>query len=219
MLRASGLIRAALVGAVALAAPGLVAASEWGRLLAPAGAAVRAGGIVEVRWTALPAGVDEFELLLSVDDGRRFEIRLTEQLDPGVGLYSWRVPNLPSGRARLRLRFGIEGREIEGPPGPPFTIVGDETIPAAGLEHRRGEWWPVAGSPPVASWLARIPSRIRPDTLTLGAAEDSAVAPRTEDTAPVPTGWRHEMPARAGSAIAALRCQPGRPAPDPPLRP
>ncbi len=117
-----------------------------GRLIAPAaGAALRAGEVVTVRWTPVDRGVEEFELLLSLDGGLTFPLRLTEMLDPGSTSYVWHVPNLPSGAARLRLRVGVEGRELLLPPGPEFTVAGDAAAPIERLTYRRGEWWPTEG--------------------------------------------------------------------------
>jgi hypothetical protein len=124
----------------------------WGRVLTPAsGHRLVAGGFTHVRWSALPPGTKEFELLLSVDGGHSYLLRLTPQLDPSLGVYAWRVPNLPAPLARLRLRVGIDGREVECPPSEPFTIVPIDTEPRALVEHRAGEWWPAPSSLPVTT--------------------------------------------------------------------
>jgi hypothetical protein len=107
-----------------------------------AGAAVAAGARASVAWSGLPAGVDELELLLSVDGGRSYPIRLTPQLDPASGTLLWDVPNLPSGEARLRVRYGIDHREFDGPQSAPFAISGASGRPVAPLEVREGELWP-----------------------------------------------------------------------------
>ncbi len=138
----------ARVLAVALAVTARLAAGygAGGRLVAPAaGAALRAGEVVTVRWTPVDRGVDEFELLLSLDGGLTFPLRLTEMLDPRSTSYAWRVPNLPGGAARLRLRVGVDERELLLPPGPEFTVAGDAAAPTERLTYRRGEWWPTAG--------------------------------------------------------------------------
>ncbi|HPC84284.1 MAG TPA: hypothetical protein P5234_11335 [Thermoanaerobaculaceae bacterium] len=118
------------------------AGRRWGEVLSPAGGeTLRAGQWVIVRWSALPAEVEEFELLLSIDDGASFALRLTEQLDPSLGSYWWLVPNLPSRRARLQLRVGIGHREIEGPLGGAFEIVADLSRPVTAAHWRDGELW------------------------------------------------------------------------------
>jgi|GEM_PF-2341728 len=113
-----------------------------GSILSPRGEeALAAGSSHVVRWLPLPAEVDEFEILLSLDGGASFPIRLTPQLDPSNGAYLWRVPDLPSHAARIRLRWGIRGQEIDGPPGPRFAIGAATWRTTSGLAWRHGEWW------------------------------------------------------------------------------
>ena len=100
----------------------------------------RAGDVVNLRWTPLPPGAEEFEILLSVDGGRHF-VRLTEMEDPGQLSVEWRVPNLPSRDARLRLRIGLNEKEVELDTSAPFVIVGDDNAPVAGVRFRAGELW------------------------------------------------------------------------------
>jgi len=122
-----------------LASPGL---AGWGKILAPgSGDVVSAGEEVEVSWSPLPGGVDEFEILLSMDDGAHFTLRLTPQLDPGLGVLRWTVPNLPSSHARLRLRVGFHGHEIDGPIGTAFQILPRPDLALATPRFRDGEWW------------------------------------------------------------------------------
>jgi len=133
---------ATLAGApVAMAGP-----EGAGEILAPApGQAIRAGERVEVSWARVPADVEEFELLLSIDGGETFPLRLTEMLDPALVTYAWRVPNLPTRAARLRLRAGVRGHEVMLRPGPAFEICGEAGAPAGRITFRRGEWWPTEG--------------------------------------------------------------------------
>lgn len=100
-----------------------------------------AGASHVVRWSPIPAEVDEFEILLSLDGGSSYPVRLTPQLDPATRAYLWRVPDLPARSARLRLRWGIAGHELDGPPGPSFTIDARTWRTATGLTWRGGEWW------------------------------------------------------------------------------
>jgi len=112
------------------------------RMLAPeAGAIVRAGEIVEIRWADVPEPSREFELLLSLDDGDRFPVRLTDELQPGTCSYTWRVPNLPTAYARILVRFEDDGREDEGEAGPAFTILADPVYPVETVRFHRGELW------------------------------------------------------------------------------
>lgn len=102
---------------------------------------MRAGDVVEVRWSGLPADADELELLLSVDGGSHFALRLTEELDGTAGTFSWRVPNLAAPAACIAVRMGIHGREILGPAGPLFGIAADRGLAGEALELRAGELW------------------------------------------------------------------------------
>ncbi len=45
-----------------------------------AGASLRAGDEVEVRWTGVPSDAEEMELLLSLDGGKRIALRLTSEI-------------------------------------------------------------------------------------------------------------------------------------------
>lgn len=119
---------------------GSSAASLVGEVLVSPPASVRAGGVAKIEWTGLPRGVEELELLLTVD-GRDLPVRVTPQLAAGAGVFVWRVPNLPFHHARMRLRFGLDGEEIESSPSPAFEIVRAESEPPAVLAFREGEWW------------------------------------------------------------------------------
>jgi len=100
---------------------------------------VGAGDMVRVSWVA-PGEADELELLLLLDEGAREPLRLTESLPGSRGTWSWRVPNLPARSARLVLRWGVEGHEILGPPGPVFSIsCSGATLTTVG--RRDGELW------------------------------------------------------------------------------
>ncbi len=168
-----GRLLLALVAIVALA-PNLAAeGDQGGEILAPAsGAAVRAGDVVEVRWTPVAPGVEEFELLLSVDGGRTFPLRLTEMLDPRVTSFSWRVPNVPTGAARIVLRVGVDDREEMLRSGPAFEVLGDAEAPPGKFTFRGGEWWTTGGI---------------------------AVEPREVEIEP---SWSDQEPRRDGSAAA-----------------
>jgi len=145
-----GALRAARLG-LALAFLALISTSagangDGGRILAPrAGAVVRAGDLVGVEWTPVLADVEEFEILLSIDGGRTFPLRLTVSMDPRLTSYAWRVPNLPSGAACLRLRVGDGEREETLSPGPTFQLVGNPAAPTGKITFQGGEWWTTEG--------------------------------------------------------------------------
>jgi len=110
------------------------------RVTLPA-ATLRAGVTVEVRWGGLPPGVEELEILLSLDGGRCFSVRVTPECDPHAGRYLWRVPNLATSDARLRLRLGIGGREIEVEPSARFAIVGRSDLSPEFDQFHENGWW------------------------------------------------------------------------------
>lgn len=136
-----------------------------------AGATLHGGDIVEIRWNGVPPSAEEMELLLSVDGGRRFSLRLTEELDSNSGWFLWRVPNLNTERATLALRMGIDEQEMLSPAGPVFRIVPDTAPGRVALRWRGGEIWQGpedsgpedGGAAPVSSFggapdrIARLP--------------------------------------------------------------
>jgi hypothetical protein len=134
--------RSVITAALALGLFALPAGAAGGRICVPAGGdTVVAGRLVEVRWDGLDPDVDELELLLSVDPDGADRIRLTSELDPGLGHYLWEVPDLPSETATLRLRFGLGGDEIEGEPSGRFRIVAAAGTRRPTLHFADGEWW------------------------------------------------------------------------------
>ena len=127
----------------------------------PAGLALRAGQSYEIHWSAPDGSVDEMEILLSIDGGRRFALRVSPEIDARAGKYVWRVPNLSSAEARLRVRFHRGGQEIDGASTAAFTLLGSRAretpgsvsgVPAAGeapsdeneadrAPVHEGTWW------------------------------------------------------------------------------
>src|SRR5213592_827006 len=103
---------------------------------------LRAGEVLELRWSELPARVEEMEILLSVDGGRHYGLRVSPECDPATGRFRWRVPNLCTSAARLRLRLGAGGRELEAEPTRCFTIVGDGDPWGEGHVFHEPGWWP-----------------------------------------------------------------------------
>lgn len=102
---------------------------------------VHAGDLVEIRWDALPPDVDEMELILSVDGGRHYPIRISAELSGRENSFLWRVPNLGVREARLRLRAHHQWREVESRPGNEFSILSDPTRPAELDLVHEGGWW------------------------------------------------------------------------------
>ena len=111
-----------------------------------AGARLEPGTVVRVAWSLREIGardVDEMELILSLDGGRSFPLRLTRGISPDADAVRWRVPRLPSSHARLALRVGRGEREESETVrlvGEEFTILAESDDPLEELRRVRGEW-------------------------------------------------------------------------------
>jgi hypothetical protein len=129
-----------------------------GEILAP-------GAIVEVRWSAACDARDaaedfgrersgrdaaserqdnEAELVLSLDGGLTFPIRVSGDLSPCASRFAWRVPALPTSQARLGLRTGDDERDDEERievVSATFAILPDPERRPETLYARGGEWW------------------------------------------------------------------------------
>jgi len=103
--------------AACLAAAASVSRAESPAFLSPAaGVPLLSGTNVTVQWSpgSAPDGdIREMELVLSLDGGRSFEIRVTGEIEPGVTRVDWRVPELSVRDARLALRAGTGSRDSE----------------------------------------------------------------------------------------------------------
>ena len=121
--------------------------AETSRLWRPAaGERVSSGGTLEARWTLSPCDPsvgDEAELLLSLDGGHSFPLRVSREVLPESGRAVWRVPSLPSSHARLALRTGRRGEdesESVALVGAEFEIAVIERGAAEELFLGRDEW-------------------------------------------------------------------------------
>ena len=176
------------------------------------GAALHGGELVEIRWSGIPPKADEVELLLSVDGGRHFSLRLTEELDAHSRSFLWRVPNLIADGAALALRMGIGGREVESAPGPLFSLRPEPYSFKALLRWRSEEIWldseeeseGARGEGPLT-----VPGlSAQPERLTALPREAGAfLSTRTFD--PRPALLAREIPSRlsgqkAGASVLAL---------------
>ena len=138
----------ALVGlALSLGATTLALGQE--RFLSPArGESLLPGSVIDARWTiregAAAADADEGELVLSLDGGRTFPIRVSASLSVSASHLRWEVPALPTHRARLAWRTGSEGRERTETLrilSEEFAILPDPEGRREDLYERAGEWW------------------------------------------------------------------------------
>ena len=105
----------------------------------PEALTLHAGQRFEIRWSTPDDGVEELEILLSIDGGRHFPLRVSPELDAREGRYVWRVPSLSSADARLRLRYNRDGREMDGEITSAFTLI-------AASEAARGESGAIPGT-------------------------------------------------------------------------
>jgi hypothetical protein len=131
-------------GAAVIASPSPAAASAVSPIhfSQPAeGASLHAGDTVEIRWSGVPADAEEIELLLSVDGGRHFSLRLTDELDSRSGSFLWRVPSLLTDTASLAIRVGAHGKESVSAPGPLFRLSHSPSTPGVLLRWKAGEIW------------------------------------------------------------------------------
>lgn len=126
--------------------PASTASVSAAQFVAPrAGITLEAGATVQVLWEPSTGETrwNEMELVLSLDGGRTFPVRVTRDLDPSARSRFFRVPALPAAHARLALRAG-DGEE---PGAEEILLVSDEFVieadPALPLEPTvsvRGEW-------------------------------------------------------------------------------
>jgi len=171
--------RVRLLAAIALLLPAAPALAARAPALVWPGPEVAAGQVVELSWSDVPAGIEELEILLSLDDGRTYGVRVSPELDGRERRYRWRVPNLPAAHARLRLRLGSEHAEIAAEPTPSFRIAGAAGAPAPGNLVHEGTCWTGLETP------------------GSGVAGPDAFAPATRLRASDPTGAAAEAPPRS----------------------
>jgi hypothetical protein len=103
------------------------------------------GNLVAVSWSLDRIGRedDEMELILSLDGGATFPIRVTADLDPATRRILWRVPYLPAQMARLAIRTGSDREPAEETiqmVGPVFSILASERAALEELFGVQSEW-------------------------------------------------------------------------------
>lgn len=171
-----------------------------------------------IRWRTPGPEVEELELLLSLDDGRRFVLRVSPELHGAENHYEWQVPNLASAHARLRLRMRIAGREIESDIGEPFVIEADLGRPIERDLVHEGTWWTGpgsgsgdaacgfdAGAPAPGLAAASAPAACDAPARVLAQAARAPRAPHAVTAAANGTA-----PARAGAVFRSPRRSPLR---------
>lgn len=112
--------------------------------VAPEGGTWLASGRSAIASYELPrgfSGIEEMELVLSLDGGATFPLRLTGELEPGARRVGWRVPGLPTSQAVLGLRAGdADGAERIVLVSGIFTVVGDPSVAPDDIRLAQGEW-------------------------------------------------------------------------------
>jgi len=165
-----------LLLAIAAPAARVLASARLTSVPAP-GSSVRAGETTTLRFEVAgeDANVDEMEVLLSLDGGKTFSLRVTKEMSAGTHELRWRVPNLPTAAARIALRVGGEDGETIRDVSGEFSILGDATEPLEEVRPFRGEWR--AGEA-----LEEMPSRAPVEAPLFGGTGDSirAVRPETD---------------------------------------
>ena len=186
-VRAAAILRRGLVPSLLLAAAS-VGAETRPLSLDPVAASLAPGSLQETAWDAGASDLsfEEAELVLSLDGGRTFPIRLSAEIEPGETRAEWRVPSLPTAHARLALRVGREGvsdAERIVRMSAEFTILVDPSLPPEPIFRFAGEWRTreaLAPPSPRAPLTAYAPPAVRS---ALGDADESADAPRPDSLA------------------------------------
>ena len=180
----------------------LSAEASESRFLAPAAGDILASGVPhEARWISpceSERDADEMEVLLSVDDGHTFPIRLTAELPLCASSFRWKVPSVSSDHARLAVRVGRDGHaESEAIVfvSPPFRITTFATKEDSGLVGGPSEWWTeqalreIGAEGLLGGALRGSPERLEApisdtelDVPTAAALPDILASPRQETT-------------------------------------
>ncbi len=184
------------------------------------GEVLAAGDSVEVRWTAPlqePPGTTETELVLSLDGGVTFPIRVTPEMTPNARGFRWQVPALETAHARLALRVGAgedsTSERLEAV-SEEFSIVAAEDEPAEDLVRGPREWW-------TRQALDGAGTEDLPDEAMADASE-RLVAPGSAPDIHEPPGSGLTVPAPSSvplpDATAATRARAPRRTPSPSAR-
>ena len=125
--RAACIVVAALSWACILAMPSAARAQRSDaaapRLLLPRSGMVRAGERIDLRWAGDVRDVDELEIMLTIDGPQRRTLQISPELDPVRGVFVWRVPEMGRGYGRFRVRYHLDGHEVEGTPSARFELL------------------------------------------------------------------------------------------------
>jgi hypothetical protein len=177
------------------------------------GARLMVGATARVLWDAPPraAGDAEAELVLSLDGGRTFPIRLTRDFAPDESAVLWRVPSLPTRAARIALRVGDDGGPEEERiliVSAEFEIASDDGAPSAlePLFPVRGEWRTEEARDPESSLPSPNLSGESPDGLRALPGRDPAVESPPGAAAPT-----RDASSRSAESVARSRVSSAAP--------
>jgi hypothetical protein len=198
MSRIRILLVACIVAGTSLAAP-RARAADVPRLVAYPVGTVAAGSILELRWSRPADGVEEVEVLLSVDGGHTYPIRVTPSLGSGEVAWRWRLPDVPCAEARLRVRALVGGLETPGPPTPPFRITASADASPGSDFLVEGFWWRGGGAPRGAGASALLPPE---PVFSDGAAAVDEATSMPDAGSAAPAGTR--TPSAAGITPARI---------------
>jgi len=200
------------LAAVALALGVATPALAQGRLTTPE-SPVYGGSSVDVRWTGLcevGSDLQEVELVLSLDGGVSFPVRITPEMSSCTSRFRWRVPSLPTAHARLALRAGSGGRnETERLE----LFSGEFAIVASGEEpliRGASEWWTRQALSEVSA-VDRLTDSLgaAPERLTLPASSSEISDPGIPlSTAPDRACARHDKKASAARPSSPRSVRP-----------
>jgi len=124
------------------------------RLASPAArSVVSPGETVRIAIAGAPAGAQEWEAFLSLDGGRSYPLRVTPHLPIGEPSFPWMVPSLPSGDARVKIRFGVGGAEREFVLGESFSIAGRRRGALVAPDRSAIGASPAAGEEGTVAWV------------------------------------------------------------------
>lgn len=164
-----------------------------------------------------PAGADEWEAFLSIDDGRSFPVRITPHLPIAERSFAWTVPPLPTASARIRFRFGVGGVEMERGAPDRFAIGFSERAASFSGSESALRSSPAPGEEETFAWVERRGSR----TVLVVADPVHGLAPESRWSAAVrpwrgiPRRWPAPIPAALvpGAVPSVAPRIPNRPAP------
>jgi hypothetical protein len=182
------------------------------------------GTVRVIRWAAGPLakGGTEQELVLSLDGGATFAVRVSRELDASTNAVRLRVPNLPTSRARLGLRVGKSGEgEVLLAESETFSILADPSAPAEAFGSVRGEAATLEANPdghsvpPRPAGLSDVPERCEDagneTALDVGDDDGGPTGLPADTTALPPASRRASAPAPEAESTPCPRSHPFRP--------